>query len=269
MSILEEIRAYKLADIAMRKAARPIDVLEGDARAAGPVRGFAAALQRATSTGNYGLVAELKKASPSKGLIRADFDPPELAKAYEAGGATCLSVLTDGPSFQGEDSFLVAAREAVRLPILRKDFIYDPWQVVESRALGADCILIILAGLSDAQASEVEDTARTWGMDTLIETHTQEEVERANLLKSPLIGINNRNLNTFETDLQTTKKLARYVQADRLIVSESGFRDRQDLAQMARYGIRCFLIGEALMREPNVEVATRELLRAPWSPQAE
>lgn len=269
MSILEKIRAYKLADVAMRKAARPIDVLEADARAAGPVRGFAEALQRATSTGNYGLVAEIKKASPSKGLIRADFDPPELARAYEAGGATCLSVLTDGPSFQGEDSFLVAAREAVRLPILRKDFIYDPWQVVESRALGADCILIILAGLSDAQASEVEDTARTWGMDTLIETHTQEEVERANLLKSPLIGINNRNLNTFETDLQTTKKLARSVQADRLIVSESGFRDRQDLAQMARYGIRCFLIGEALMREPNVEAATRELLRAPWSPQAE
>jgi indole-3-glycerol phosphate synthase len=269
MSILEKIRAYKLADIAVRKAARPIDVLEAEARAAGPVRSFAEALQRATSTGNYGLVAEIKKASPSKGLIRADFDPPELARAYEAGGATCLSVLTDGPSFQGEDSFLVAAREAVRLPILRKDFIYDPWQVVESRALGADCILIILAGLSDAQASEVEDTARTWGMDTLIETHTQEEVERANLLKSPLIGINNRNLNTFETDLQTTKKLARYVQADRLIVSESGFRDRQDLAQMARYGIRCFLIGEALMREPNVEVATRELLRAPWSPQAE
>ncbi|MCB1369292.1 MAG: indole-3-glycerol phosphate synthase TrpC [Rhodobacteraceae bacterium] len=269
MSILEKIRNYKLADIAVRKAARPIDMLESDARAASPVRGFRAALQRTTSTGNYGLVAELKKASPSKGLIRPDFDPAALARAYEAGGATCLSVLTDGPSFQGDDSYLVAAREAVRLPVLRKDFIYDPWQVVESRALGADCILIILAGLSDAQAIEVEDVALAWGMDVLVETHTQEEVDRANQLKSNLIGINNRDLNTFETNIDTTKKLARSVRADRLIVSESGFRSRQDLAQMARYGIRCFLIGEMLMREANVEAATRELLRAPWSPQAE
>lgn len=269
MSILDEIRSYKLADVASRKAARPIDVLEGDARAAGPVREFGAALGRTTSTGNYALIAELKKASPSKGLIRADFDPVALAKAYETGGATCLSVLTDGPSFQGDDSHLVAAREAVRLPVLRKDFIFDPWQVVESRALGADCILIILAGLSDAQAAEIEDAARAWGMDALIEVHTQEEADRANLLKSNLIGINNRDLNTFETDLQTTKRLARSVRADRRIVSESGFRTRQDLAQMARFGIRCFLIGETLMREANVEAATRELLRAPWSPQAE
>ncbi len=269
MSILDEIRTYKLADVASRKAARPIDVLEGDARAAEPVRGFGAALGRVTSTGNYGLIAELKKASPSKGLIRADFDPVALAKAYEAGGATCLSVLTDGPSFQGDDSYLVAAREAVRLPVLRKDFIFDPWQVVESRALGADCILIILASLSDAQALEIEDAAHAWGMDALLEVHTQEEADRANLLKSNLIGINNRDLNTFETNLQTTRKLARSVQADRLIVSESGFSSRQDLAQMARFGIRCFLIGETLMREANVEAATRELLRAPWSPQAE
>jgi indole-3-glycerol phosphate synthase len=268
MSILEDIRTYTLADVAARKAARPLGEIEAAARAAGPVRGFRDALQRAISTGGYGLIAEIKKASPSRGLIRADFDPPTLARAYEAGGATCLSVLTDGPSFQGDDAFLAAAREATRLPALRKDFLYDPWQVAESRALGADCILIILASVSDAQADELEAAAATWGMDVLVEVHDAAEMERAARLRSPLVGINNRDLATFETDLATTVRLARAAPADRLLVSESGLSTRQDLARMAQVGVRCFLIGETLMREPDVEAATREILRAPWSPQA-
>jgi indole-3-glycerol phosphate synthase len=268
MSILDEIRAYKLADIAARKEARPLATIEAAAREAPPLRDFVEALRRAFARG-YGLVAEIKKASPSKGLIRADFDPAALAAAYEKGGATCLSVLTDGPSFQGDDSHLAQARAATSLPILRKDFLYDPWQVAESRALGADCILIILASVSEAQAAELESAAAAWGMAALIEVHTAEDLDRAKLMKSPLVGINNRDLNTFVTDLETTKRLARGVPADRLIVSESGLATRQDLAQIARYGVRCFLIGETLMREPNVEAATRELLRSPWSPEAE
>jgi indole-3-glycerol phosphate synthase len=267
MSILEEIRAYKLADIARRKSERPQAAIEAAARDADRPRDFIAALHRATAHG-YGLIAEIKKASPSKGLIRADFDPATLAAAYAAGGAACLSVLTDAPSFQGDDSHLAQARAAVDLPILRKDFLYDPWQVVESRALGADCILIILASVSDAQAAELEDTAAAWGMAALLEVHTPEDLERAKLLKSTLVGINNRDLNTFVTDLETTKRLARSVPVDRIIVSESGLATRQDLGQIARYGVRCFLIGETLMREENVEAATRELLRSPWSPEA-
>jgi indole-3-glycerol phosphate synthase len=268
MSILDQIRAYKLADVAERKAARPLAGLEAAARDADRPRDFLGALRRASARG-YGLIAEIKKASPSKGLIRSDFDPAALAAAYEAGGAACLSVLTDGPSFQGDDSYLGLARAATQLPVLRKDFLYDPWQVVESRVLGADCILIILASVSDAQAAELEAAAEAWGMAVLVEVHTAEEIERAKLLKSPLVGINNRDLNTFVTDTTTTRRLARGVPADRLIISESGLATRQDLAQLARFGVRCFLIGETLMREENVEAATRELLRIPWTPEAE
>lgn len=268
MTILDDIRTYKLADVAARKAARPLSEIEAAARDAPPVRDFAEALTRAASRG-YALIAEIKKASPSKGLIRADFDPEALAVAYEKGGAACLSVLTDGPSFQGDDRYLGLARDATHLPVLRKDFLYDPWQVAESRALGADCILIILATVSDAQAAELEDAAAAWGMASLLETHTAQEVDRARSLKSRLVGINNRDLNTFVTDIDTTKRLARGVPADRIIISESGLGTRQELAQVARYGIRTFLIGESLMREDNVEMATRELLRSPWTPEAE
>ena len=267
MSILDEIRAYKLADVARRKEARPLADVEDAARAAPPVRGFADALKKASSHG-YALIAEIKKASPSRGVIRADFDPAALAEAYANGGAACLSVLTDAPSFQGDDSYLTLARNACALPVLRKDFLSDPWQVAESRALGADCVLVILASVSDAQAIELEEAAHAWGMDVLLETHTTEEIDRAKLLKSPLIGINNRDLNTFETDIGTTKRLVRGLPVDRVAISESGLATRQDLAQMARYGVRSFLIGETLMREENVEVATRELLRSPWTPEA-
>ncbi len=261
-TILDRIKTYKLADVAARKVLRPLAVVEEQARAAPPPRGFVTALREAANTG-YGLIAEIKKASPSKGLIRADFDPPALARAYAEGGATCLSVLTDGPSFQGDDSFLLAASNAVKLPCLRKDFLYDPWQVAESRALHADCILIILASVSDAQAAELESAAMGWKMDVLIEVHDRSELDRATLLKSPMIGINNRNLHSFEVTLDTTRDLARRVPEDRLIVSESGLYTPGDLADLAAYGARCFLIGEALMRQPDVEAATRTLLSRP------
>lgn len=261
-SILDKIKAYKLEDVAARKAARPMAEVEIAAAGADPVRPFAEALQRASLEG-YGLIAEVKKASPSKGLIRADFDPPALARAYEAGGATCLSVLTDGPSFQGADDYLVAARAAVSLPVLRKDFLYDPYQVAEARALGADCILIIMASVSDAQAQELEDAAARWGMDALIEVHNEAELDRALALKSQMIGINNRDLNTFVTTLDVTKQLVRRIPGDRMVVSESGLNTAQDLAEIARYGTRCFLIGESLMRQENVEAATRTLLADP------
>ncbi|MDZ4136718.1 MAG: indole-3-glycerol phosphate synthase TrpC [Paracoccaceae bacterium] len=265
-TILDRIKTYKLEEIASRKAARPLPEMEEAAREAPAPRGFSRALREAAGSG-YGLIAEIKKASPSKGLIRADFDPPELALAYEAGGATCLSVLTDGPSFQGDDSFLTAAHQATRLPCLRKDFLYDPWQVAESRALHADCILIIMASVSDAQADELENAAHAWGMDVLIEVHDRAELERASKLKSDLIGINNRNLHTFEITLETTRDLARRVPEDRLIVSESGLYTPEDLADLARYGARCFLIGESLMRQADVTAATRAILARPLTAQ--
>ncbi len=261
-TILEKIKAYKLDHVEACKIARPLAEIEAAAKTAPPIRPFGDALAKAIQ-GGYGLIAEIKKASPSKGLIRAEFDPPELAKAYENGGATCLSVLTDGPSFQGDDAYLVAAREAVSLPVLRKDFMYDPYQIVEARALGADCILIIMASVSDSQAAELEAAASDWGMDTLIEVHNREELDRALHLKSRLVGINNRDLHTFETTLDTTRNLIKHIPENRLIVSESGLTGPKELAELAMYGARCFLIGEVLMRQEDVAQATRALLSNP------
>ncbi|HMO07481.1 MAG TPA: indole-3-glycerol phosphate synthase TrpC [Paracoccaceae bacterium] len=265
-TVLDRIMATKRDEVAARSAARPLAEIEAAAREASPPRGFEAALRRAAATG-YGLIAEIKKASPSKGLIRPDFDPPALARAYAAGGATCLSVLTDRDYFQGNDSFLVAAREATALPCLRKEFLFDPWQVAESRALGADCILIIMAAVSDAQAVELEAAAQGCGMDVLVEVHDRAELDRAALLRSGLIGINNRNLHTFEVDLAVTRDLARRVPEDRLIVSESGLFTPADLADVARFGARTFLVGESLMRQADVEAATRALLAQPLTAQ--
>jgi indole-3-glycerol phosphate synthase len=259
-SVLKQICAEKRTHVARAKAAVPETALVAALAAAPPVRPFAAALQRHLAQGRHGLIAEIKKASPSAGLIRADFDPAALARGYEAGGASCLSVLTDTPFFQGSEDDLRTARQAASLPVLRKDFVLDPYQVVESRAIGADCILLIMAALSDAAARELAAAAAELGLDVLVEVHDQEELERALRLDAPLIGINNRDLKTLSVDLGTTERLAPRVPRDRVVVAESGIRNAHDLPRLAASGARCFLVGETLMREPDVAAATRRLL---------
>ncbi len=254
--ILDRIAAYKREEVAVRKAERPRVSVDG----VSPPRGFRAALERAHGPGRLALIAEIKKASPSKGLIRADFDPPLLAKAYEAGGAACLSVLTDGPSFQGADSFLAAARDVVAVPCIRKDFLVDPWQVAESRALGADAILVILAMVDDVLAAELMAEARRLGMDALVEVHDEAEMARAGALGADLVGVNNRDLRTFTVDLANTERLAAAAPRDALLVTESGIFTAGDAARLERSGAKAMLVGESLMRQDDVAAATRALL---------
>jgi indole-3-glycerol phosphate synthase len=260
--VLTEICEVKRVHVDACQQEIPLGEMEQRARAAAPTRGFVTALRRAVDSGTYGLIAELKKASPSKGLIRADFDPASLAQAYAEGGATCLSVLTDTPYFQGEDSYLAEARNAVDLPVLRKDFMIDPYQIIEARAIGADCILLIMAALSDGQAYELEACAVEQGLDVLIEVHDHDELDRALNLDSPLIGVNNRNLKDLSVDIARSEEMLMHFPANRLAVSESGLYSPDDLARMAAAGANCFLVGESLMREDDVEAATRALLAA-------
>jgi indole-3-glycerol phosphate synthase len=258
--ILDKITRYKLDEIARARAATPLHVIAELARSAPRVRPFAGAIEKKHKAGEPALIAEVKKASPSKGLIRADFDPPTLARAYEAGGAACLSVLTDAPYFQGHEDYLMDARAACDLPVLRKDFMIDPWQVAEARAIGADAILIIVAALEDAEMAEIEAAALERGMDVLVEVHDEAEMERAAWLRSRLIGVNNRDLRTFRTDLATTERLVPLAPAGTLLVGESGINSHADCERLAAAGVRCFLVGESLMRQADVEAATRNLL---------
>ncbi len=257
MSVLADILGYKRDEVAARKAARPWSEIEALARAQAPSRRFTLALEAADGPA---LIAEIKKASPSKGVIRFDFDPTALARAYEAGGATCLSVLTDAPSFKGHEDHLVAARAACALPVLRKDFMVDPWQIAESRALGADAILIIMAAIDDECALDLHDSADAFAMDALVEVHDEAELERALMLDARLIGINNRSLANFQVDLSVTETLAPRVGGDRLLVSESGIAAPADIARLTQAGARAFLVGESLMRQADLAKATKALL---------
>lgn len=258
MTILDDIIAYKGEEVEQAKRDAPVSSLEALARETSP-REFARALSRKSESG-FALIAEIKKASPSKGLIREDFQPADHARAYQEGGAACLSVLTDKPSFRGSPTFLRQARDATELPILRKDFMVDPYQIVEARAWGADAILLIMAGLADEQASELYSAAREWDLDVLVEVHDAEEMRRADDLGANLIGINNRNLNTFKTNLGVTAELAPQAPADAFLVAESGIRDHRDLITLSGAGAKAFLVGESLMRADDIAAATRQLL---------
>ncbi len=264
--VLTQICQVKRDHVAARKESHPVDRVEMAAREAAPPRGFAARLEEVVDSGRSGLIAEIKRASPSKGLIREDFDPAALARACKAGGAACLSVLTD-VHFEGKDADLIDARSVVDLPVLRKDFIIDPYQIAESRALGADCVLLIMAALTDPQAEELEAAAAGFGLDVLLEVHDRDELDRALKLKSPLIGINNRDLETFDVDLSVTESLVGDIPAGKTVVSESGLSTPQDLARLSKAGVNCFLVGSALMAEDDVEAATRALL-SPADPES-